>query len=67
MSLDQTIPQMTGRINRRFGSSVTALRVWRRVIEQSLGHQVGRQWFIPLANEDTLAQALGLLAPKSGE
>ena len=56
-----SIPVLTGRINRRFNSSVKMLTVWRRVVERSLGEQRGRGWFVPVENEDALAAALGLL------
>jgi len=55
------IPIVTGRINRRFGSSVKMQSVWRRVVEHSLGEQRGGRWFMPAENEDALAAALGLM------
>ena len=64
VTIDYSIPEMTGRLNRRFFANLTNQRVWRAVTERSLGHQRGSRWRIPVENEERLAEALGLLAPQ---
>jgi hypothetical protein len=59
-----SLPAMVGRINRRFNASIPHNRVWRTVVALGVGEQIAGRWFLRIEDEDTLAQALGLLSQK---
>src|SRR3954471_21742587 len=59
-----SLPAMVGRINRRFNASIPHNRVWRTVVALGIGEQIAGRWFLRPEDEDTLAEALGLLRPQ---
>jgi hypothetical protein len=61
----RSISEQASRFSQQYRTTVLPHRVWRYVVATGLGVRLGSQWLVPAANEDTLAQALGLFpAPK---